>query len=82
MLLTCAATLAFYACGFGARAALLSLVTSWFSAAMCTCVYSGIPLTELFGMLPFSFRMPHLWIGLPFVICAVRNEALPNPFKP
>ncbi|KAK3946259.1 MFS multidrug transporter [Diplogelasinospora grovesii] len=74
-------SLAIYACGFGARATLLSLVTSWHDASVRARIYSAILLVELFGMLAWepllqgilaiSFALPRLWMGLPFLVCSI-----------
>lgn len=70
-----------YACGFGARATLLSLVTSWFDRSVRARLYSAILLVELCGtlageplvqgILSLSFSLPKLWRGLPFLFCSV-----------
>ncbi|KAI0199456.1 MFS general substrate transporter [Astrocystis sublimbata] len=72
-------SLGFYALGFGARATLLFLVTSWFDVTVRGRLYSAILLLELVGLLSgeavvqnllaFSFTLPDQWMGIAFLFC-------------
>ena len=72
---------AIYACGFGARATLLSLVTDWIPGSLRARLYSNILVIEQCGMLlgePFlqsifalAMNLAKPWLGLPFFCNAV-----------
>ena len=81
-----AIAVAFYATGFGARASLLSLVTSWFPEQLRARLYSTIFLVEQLGMLlgepllqnvfASALEFSRFWHGLPFLCSGV------SPSKP
>ena len=76
-----ATAVAFYATGFGARASLLSLVTTWFPEQLRARLYSTIFLVEQLGMLSgepllqnvfaSALELSRFWHGLPFLCSGV-----------
>lgn len=77
-----------YGLGFGARSALLSLVTSWIDPECTGTLYSAVFLLEEIGMLGgepliqnllgIAVGLPDPWKGLPFICASVSFQpALP-----
>lgn len=72
-----------YATGFGARATLLSLITTWFPNRFTARLYSAVFLVEQLGMLfgepllqtifASILELPRFWLGLPFICSSVSN---------
>ena len=82
-----AIAVAFYATGFGARASLLSLVTTWFPEQLRARLYSTIFLVEQLGMLvgepllqnlfASALKLSRFWHGLPFLCSGVSLSKAP-----